>query len=88
MNCQSVKSWVIAIQGFEVTVAGRTYFAFSDYTELMFKVVMMMMMMIMMMIMMMCKVVSHCGRTRPGQGWAHDVTVRQGAILNSEIQEV
>ena len=51
MNCQSVKSWVIAIQGFEVTVAGRTYFAFSDYTELMFKVVMIMMiMMIMIMI--------------------------------------
>ena len=88
-----MKSWVIAIQGFEVTVAGRTYFAFSDYTELMFKGVMMMMMimmimMIMMMMMMMCKVVSHCGRTRPGQGWAHDVTVRQGAILNSEIQEM
>ena len=51
MNCQSVKSWVIAIQGFEVTVAGRTYFAFSDYTELMFKGVMMMMMIMMIMIM-------------------------------------
>jgi len=51
-------------QGFEVTVNGRSYFAFSDFSVVSKK-----------------EVVSHCGRTKKGQGWSHDVTVRNWACF-------
>ena len=55
-------------QGFEVTVAGRSYFAFSDYkTSPDGK-----------------KVVSYCQRTLAGRGWSHDVTVRNWACLEGK----
>ena len=53
-----------------MTVAGRTYFAFSDYTEHG------------------DTVVSLCSRTMAGQGWSHDVTVRNWACFTGKrIQE-
>merc|ERR1712047_33124 len=51
-------------QGFEVTVAGRSYFAFSDFSQEG------------------QVVTSFCNRTRPGQGWSHDVTVRNWACFS------
>merc|ERR1719264_1291425 len=51
-------------KGFEVTVAGRSYFAFSDFSQEG------------------QVVTSFCNRTRPGQGWSHDVTVRNWACFS------
>ena len=52
-------------QGFEVTVSGRTYFAYSDYKEKQESV----------------DVVSFCDRTLVSSGWSHDVTVRNWACF-------
>ena len=49
-----------------MTVAGRSYFAFSDYKSSPDG----------------RKVVSHCGRTLAGRGWSHDVTVRNWACFS------
>ena len=53
-------------QGFEVRVAGRSYFAFSDYKSSPDG----------------RKVVSYCQRTLAGRGWSHDVTVRNWACFS------
>jgi len=56
-------------QGFEVTVTGRSYFAFSDFTvdgQV---------------------VTSFCNRTKPGEGWSHDVTVRNWACFSGRKVE-
>jgi len=64
-------------QGFEVTVSGRSYFAFLDYgnipdpdsdQESQFE-----------------EIVSFCNRTKPGNGWSHDVTVRNWACFNGRL---
>jgi len=54
-------------QGFEVTVAGRTYFGYSDYVEESPE-----------------KVISYCNQTKAGNGWSHDVTVRNWACFNAK----
>jgi len=63
----NIGTWTMVYnQGFEVTVAGRTYFAFSDYNQSG------------------DTVVSYCHRTRPGQGWSHDITVRNWACFKGK----
>jgi len=63
----NIGTWtMIYNQGFEVTVAGRTYFAFSEYRQ------------------QGESVVSLCSRTRAGQGWSHDVTVRNWACFTGK----
>ena len=63
----NIGTWtMIYNQGFEVTVAGRTYFAFSDFTQHG------------------DTVVSYCGKTKAGQGWSHDVTVRNWACFTGK----
>jgi len=55
-------------QGFEVTINGRSFFGFSDYEVLPNK----------------GGVVSHCDRTKAGEGWSHDVTVRNWACFTAK----
>ena len=63
----NIGTWtMIYNQGFEVTVAGRTYFAFSDFTQHG------------------DTVVSYCSKTKAGQGWSHDVTVRNWACFTGK----
>ena len=51
-----------------MTVAGRSYFAFSDYKTSPDG----------------RKVASYCGRTLAGRGWSHDVTVRNWACFSGK----
>jgi len=54
-------------QGFEVTIAGRSYFAYSDYVEEAPD-----------------KVTSYCHQTKIGNGWSHDVTIRNWACFRGK----
>jgi len=64
----NIGTWTMVYnQGFEVNVNGRSYFGFSDFTILPDK----------------GGVLSHCDRTKRGQGWSHDVTVRNWACLSA-----
>jgi len=64
----NVGTWTMVYnQGFEVTVSGRSYFAYSDYEELGPD-----------------KVASYCNQTKIGNGWSHDVTVRNWACFTGK----
>lgn len=67
----NVGTWTMVYnQGFEVTVSGRSYFAYSDYVELGKDTV-----------------VSYCNQTKKGNGWSHDVTVRNWACFTGRKVE-
>jgi len=55
-------------QGFEVTVSGRSYFAFLDYRNVPGPDS--------------DEVISLCNQTQAGSGWSHDVTVRNWACFS------
>eukprot|EP00088_Acartia_fossae_P005496 TRINITY_DN12461_c0_g1_i3.p1 TRINITY_DN12461_c0_g1~~TRINITY_DN12461_c0_g1_i3.p1 ORF type:complete len:477 (-),score=87.30 TRINITY_DN12461_c0_g1_i3:116-1519(-) len=68
----NIGTWTLVYnQGFEVTVNGRSYFAFSDYKVLPDGET----------------VESYCDRTQVGSGWSHDITIRNWACFHARKRE-